>query len=35
VIVPLGLVLAFREGIQWRNLRHIEQAAAGGTLPGA
>ncbi len=24
-IVPLGLVLAFHEGIQWRNLRHIEQ----------
>ena len=24
VIVPLGLVLAFREGIQWRNLRHIQ-----------
>ncbi len=24
VIVPIGLVLAFREGIQWRNLRHIE-----------
>jgi len=24
VIVPLGLVLAFREGINWRNLRHLE-----------
>ena len=23
-IVPIGLVLAFREGIQWRNLRHLE-----------
>lgn len=23
-IVPLGLALAFHEGIQWRNLRHIE-----------
>jgi glycosyltransferase 2 family protein len=23
-IVPLGLVLAFREGINWRSLRHIE-----------
>jgi hypothetical protein len=23
-IVPVGLVLAFREGIHWRNLRHIE-----------
>ncbi len=31
VIVPLGLVLAFHEGIQWRNLRHIEQTANGGT----
>lgn len=29
-IVPLGLVLAFREGINWRNLRHIEPVAAGG-----
>ncbi len=29
-IVPLGLVLAFREGIQWRNLRHIEPTAIGG-----
>lgn len=27
VIVPIGLVLAFREGIQWRNLRHIEPIA--------
>ncbi len=25
-IVPLGLVLAFHEGIHWRNLRHIEPA---------
>jgi len=24
VIVPVGFVLAFREGIQWRNLRHLE-----------
>ena len=31
VIVPFGLVLAFHEGIQWRNLRHIEQTATGGT----
>jgi uncharacterized membrane protein YbhN (UPF0104 family) len=29
VIVPLGLVLAFHEGIQWRNLRHIEETAKG------
>jgi glycosyltransferase 2 family protein len=35
VIVPLGLVLAFREGIQWRNLRHIEETANGGAIPGA
>jgi uncharacterized protein (TIRG00374 family) len=34
-IVPLGLVLAFREGIQWRNLRHIEQTAMGGGPSGA
>ena len=32
VIVPLGLVLAFREGIQWRNLRHIEQTNGGGNI---
>jgi hypothetical protein len=31
MIVPLGLVLAFHEGIQWRNLRHIEPIANGGT----
>ena len=30
VIVPLGLVLAFHEGIQWRNLRHIEQTVTEG-----
>jgi uncharacterized protein (TIRG00374 family) len=24
VIVPFGLILAFREGIKWRNLRHLE-----------
>jgi uncharacterized protein (TIRG00374 family) len=30
VIVPLGLVLAFHEGIQWRNLRHIEPTETGG-----
>lgn len=29
-IVPLGLVLAFREGIQWRNLRHIQPIVTGG-----
>ena len=28
-VVPVGLVLAFREGIQWRNLRHIEETAEG------
>jgi uncharacterized protein (TIRG00374 family) len=26
-IVPLGLVLAFHEGIQWRNLRNIEETS--------
>jgi hypothetical protein len=26
VIVPLGLVLAFHEGIKWRSLRHIEES---------
>lgn len=31
VIVPLGLALAFHEGIKWRNLRHIEPTANGGT----
>ncbi len=25
IIVPLGLVLAFNEGIKWRNLRHLQQ----------
>ena len=30
VIVPLGLVLAFREGINWRNLRHLETEAEAG-----
>lgn len=34
-IVPLGLVLAFREGIQWRNLRHIQAVPNGGTDAGA
>lgn len=35
VIVPVGLVLAFREGIQWRNLRHIEPTAIEGAGTGA
>ncbi len=30
VIVPLGLGLAFHEGIKWRNLRHIEPGINGG-----
>jgi uncharacterized protein (TIRG00374 family) len=30
VIVPLGLALAFHEGIKWRNLRHIEPTENGG-----
>ena len=29
VIVPLGLALAFHEGIKWRNLRHIEPGVNG------
>jgi hypothetical protein len=24
MIVPFGLVLAFHQGIQWRNLRHLQ-----------
>lgn len=31
-IVPLGLVLAFREGIQWRNLRHITPNESGSGI---
>jgi uncharacterized protein (TIRG00374 family) len=38
-IVPMGLALAFREGIHWRNLRHIEPDITdnlnGGTGAGA
>jgi len=30
-IVPLGLALAFHEGIKFRNLRHLDTAAAVGT----
>jgi uncharacterized protein (TIRG00374 family) len=30
VIVPLGLALAFHEGIKWRNLRHIEPGESTG-----
>ena len=33
-IVPLGLVLAFHEGIQWRNLRHIEAVPEAKTGAG-
>ena len=33
-IVPLGLVLAFHEGIQWRNLRHIEPVSETKTGAG-
>ena len=29
VIVPLGLVLAFHEGIKWRSLRHIDENSSG------
>jgi len=30
-IVPMGLGLAFHEGIKWRNLRHIDENANGGS----
>ena len=29
VIVPLGLILAFHEGIKWRNLRNIDSSSSG------
>jgi uncharacterized protein (TIRG00374 family) len=29
MIVPFGLALAFHEGIQWRNLRHLEPEGEG------
>jgi len=29
VIVPLGLAMAFHEGIKWRSLRHIEESPSG------
>jgi glycosyltransferase 2 family protein len=29
VIVPLGLVLAFHEGIKWRSLRNIDSSSSG------
>ena len=32
VIVPLGLILAFHEGIKWRSLRHIEESSSGSGL---
>ncbi len=28
VIVPIGLILAFHEGIKWRNLRHIDTGSS-------
>ncbi len=33
IIVPLGLVLAFQEGIKWRNLRHLEPEVSSGAAP--
>ena len=30
-IVPVGLVLAFHEGVHWRNLRHLDTSAEGRT----
>ena len=32
MIVPLGLVLAFHEGIKWRSLRHIDSSSSGYEL---
>ena len=32
VIVPLGLVLAFHEGIKWRSLRNIDSSSSGYEL---
>jgi len=32
VIVPLGLVLAFHEGIKWRSLRHIDSSTSSSEL---
>jgi uncharacterized protein (TIRG00374 family) len=29
IVVPLGLIFAFMEGVTWSNLRHIEQPAGG------
>jgi uncharacterized protein (TIRG00374 family) len=34
MIVPFGLVLAFHEGIQWRNLRHLEPEAVANPSEG-
>ncbi len=32
VIVPLGLAMAFHEGIKWRNLRNLRSSTSGYTL---
>ena len=32
VIIPIGMVLAFREGIHWRSLRHLEHSEQEQTL---
>jgi uncharacterized protein (TIRG00374 family) len=32
VIVPLGMVMAFHEGIKWRNLRNLRSSTSGYTL---
>ena len=29
IIVPIGLGLAFHEGIKWRSLRHIDESSSG------
>jgi hypothetical protein len=32
-IVPIGLALAFHEGIKWRSLRHLDEAAGPAGRP--
>jgi hypothetical protein len=32
VVVPLGLIMAFHEGIKWRNLRNLKDSSSGYTL---
>jgi hypothetical protein len=32
IIVPLGVVLAFHQGLNWRELRHIKDLEAENAL---